>query len=166
MEAVQLRVNAPQVIHEMIDGEVIIINLASGNYYSAKGSGADVWDVIQESPGRTQSEVVAAVAARYELPLGEIEVHVARFLDELRAEGLVAGDAGPGQPAPALSSGGINGHGRDRTFEPPVLEKFTDLQDLVLLDPVHEVDATGWPQPRPDDSAVSEPPSVARRSSS
>jgi hypothetical protein len=30
-------------------------------------------------------------------------------------------------------------------FEPPVLEKFTDMQDLILLDPVHEVDERGWP---------------------
>jgi len=26
-----------------------------------------------------------------------------------------------------------------------VVEKYTDMQDLVLLDPVHEVDERGWP---------------------
>ena len=36
-----------------------------------------------------------------------------------------------------------------RPYEPPQLEKYTDMQDLVLLDPVHEVDATGWPHPKP-----------------
>ena len=30
-------------------------------------------------------------------------------------------------------------------FVPPTLEKYTDMQDLVLLDPVHEVDERGWP---------------------
>ena len=50
-----LRVNSPHVIHETIDGEVIVINLASGNYYSVKGAGADVWDVI-ESVARCRQE--------------------------------------------------------------------------------------------------------------
>jgi hypothetical protein len=25
------------------------------------------------------------------------------------------------------------------------LNKYTDMQDLLLLDPIHEVDAAGWP---------------------
>jgi hypothetical protein len=38
----------------------------------------------------------------------------------------------------------------DRTgevpFEPPILERFDDMQELLLLDPVHEVsDEEGWP---------------------
>jgi hypothetical protein len=27
----------------------------------------------------------------------------------------------------------------------PPISKFTDMQDIILLDPVHEVDARGWP---------------------
>jgi hypothetical protein len=31
-------------------------------------------------------------------------------------------------------------------FEEPALEGFTDLEDLLLLDPVHEVEPSrGWP---------------------
>jgi hypothetical protein len=44
--------------------------------------------------------------------------------------------------------GSPNGHGH-RAFEPPLLEKFDDLQDLILLDPVHEVlEEEGWPHAR------------------
>ena len=35
-------------------------------------------------------------------------------------------------------------------FETPVLEKYTDMAELLLLDPIHDVDATGWPHPAPD----------------
>jgi hypothetical protein len=152
METVRLRVNAPQVIHETIDGEVVIIDLASGNYYSVKGCGADVWDVIQKSPGTAPPEIVAAVAARFDDPSAEIEKHVVRFLDELRSEGLLAVDDSAGEPA-QVRPAGQNGGDCTRAFDPPLLEKYTDMQDLVLLDPVHEVDVTGWPQPRPDGSA-------------
>jgi hypothetical protein len=153
MEALRLRVNAPQVIHEMIDGEVIIINLTSGNYYSLKGCGAEVWELIQESPGTAAPEVVAALAARFDTSAAEIEAPVLSFLDELRAEELIADAETDGAPTPVLPGAGTNGRPADE-FRAPVLEKYTDMQDLVLLDPVHEVDTTGWPQPRPDSAAA------------
>jgi hypothetical protein len=32
---------------------------------------------------------------------------------------------------------------------PPVLQKFQDMKELILLDPVHEVhEDLGWPHPR------------------
>ena len=33
----------------------------------------------------------------------------------------------------------------------PNLEKHTDMAELILLDPVHEVDSMGWPH-RPEDA--------------
>ena len=36
------RVNAPDVIHDIIDGEVIVANLTNGFYYSLQGSGAAI----------------------------------------------------------------------------------------------------------------------------
>ena len=32
-----------------------------------------------------------------------------------------------------------------RPYVPPQIERFTDMQELLLLDPIHEVDDTGWP---------------------
>jgi Coenzyme PQQ synthesis protein D (PqqD) len=144
-----LRVNAPQVIHETIDGEVIIINLATGNYYSVKGSGADVWDIVQSSPGTDVSEIATVVARRFDHPREAIEEEVARFLDELKREELVAELDGALPVAAGADRADAIEDGA-KTFEPPLLEKYTDMQDLVLLDPVHEVDAAGWPEARPD----------------
>ncbi len=70
---------------------------------------------------------------------------------ELGREGLVERSEGAGEsvaPDPAAARG--NGHQDSLAFEAPKLEKFTDMQDLVLLDPVHEVDDVGWPAARPD----------------
>jgi hypothetical protein len=30
-------------------------------------------------------------------------------------------------------------------FQPPLFEKFTDMEAMLLLDPVHDVDDEGWP---------------------
>jgi len=146
-----LRVNAPQVIHETIDGEVIVIDLGTGNYYSLKGSGAEIWDALDRSGAATQDGLVTALGDRFETAREELAAGVASLAAELLAEGLIVeadASAKTGAP-PSDTSGGAKG-----AFETPRLEKFTDMQDLVLLDPVHEVDATGWPQRRPDDAAV------------
>lgn len=146
MEEGGLRVNSPDVIHETIDGEVIVINLASGNYYSVKGAGADIWDVIQSSPGIDSSAITAAVASRFDRASEAVEDEIAAFLEELRQENLVAAaDNGA-----VTGSNGMAAANSGKPYEPPVLETYTDMQDLVLLDPVHEVDATGWPHPKPD----------------
>ena len=147
MEEGGLRVNSPHVIHETIDGEVIVINLASGNYYSVKGSGADVWEVIQSSPGADKDTITAAIAARFGRSSEDVGHDIADFLEALRREELVAAtENGATASIPPTNGPGEN----SKTFEPPLLEKYTDMQDLVLLDPVHEVDSTGWPAPKPD----------------
>jgi Coenzyme PQQ synthesis protein D (PqqD) len=150
MSDVCFRVNAPQVIHESIDGEVIIINLETGNYYSVKGSGAHVWDVIQAVPAVSTSSVADAVAPSYDAAREELAPAIDEFVGRLRQEGLVAETAGP---AVAPSASPAPGNGGRLVFEAPRLEKYTDMQDLVLLDPVHEVDEQGWPQQRPEAGA-------------
>lgn len=39
-------------------------------------------------------------------------------------------------------------------YRPPVLEVFADMQDLLLLDPIHDIDEVGWPVARPDSPAA------------
>ncbi len=148
MERLGLRVNAPQVIHETIDGEVIVINLASGTYYSLRGAGADVWEVIQSTPGADASTIAEALARRFDRPSDALEPEIADFLEALTREELVAATENAVASIPTLN--GLPAEDGPGAFEPPLLEKYTDMQDLVLIDPVHEVGATGWPQPKPD----------------
>lgn len=144
------RVNGPQVIHESIDGEVIVIDLGTGSYYSLKGSGAEVWDVLDRHGVATEDHLVNALATRFDCSRQELATGVGSLLKELRDEGLVVeAEAANASVSPVQAASGSKA-----PFEPPRLEKFTDMQDLVLLDPVHEVDATGWPQRRPDDAAI------------
>ncbi|HDY70854.1 MAG TPA: PqqD family protein, partial [Nitrospirae bacterium] len=43
----RFRINKPHVINEIIDGEVVILNLDTGNYYSMDKAGADIWGLIE-----------------------------------------------------------------------------------------------------------------------
>jgi len=143
----RIGVTAQQVIHEIIDGEVIIINLGTGTYYSLKGSAAHIWELIQQPAGVHRLDLIEALAARFESSHSELEAAVTPFLAELGNEGLVTWtEQAPGR-GPDAAPVASNGHEGERYgFTPPALEKFTDMQDLVLLDPVHEVDQTGWPR--------------------
>lgn len=134
------RINAPHVIAETMAGEATIVQLTTGCYFSLAGTGAEIWDGLVA--GDTLEEVVERLAAEYDAPREEIAAAAGRLLGELTAEELlVAGENGSGSARPVQQPTA----GERRPFVEPSLEKFTDMQDIVLLDPVHEVDARGWP---------------------
>ncbi len=142
----RFRINTPKTSHETIDGETVIINLDSGNYYSLIGVGADVWRFIES--GATVGEIIEVINHQYEG--AHIENDINRFIAELQEEDLIVHD----KERRPESNGEINTQieietGKKRPiFEAPILNKYTDMQDLLLLDPIHEVDETGWPTPK------------------
>lgn len=127
--------NAPAVVYEEFDNEVVVIHLNKGAYYSLESGGALVWRALQT--GASPSEIAAAIQAQHP-NAEEVNQAVSGFLAELQAEELVrpVSDA-PTDARPALPS--------FPAWSPPVLQKYTDMQDLLLLDPIHEVDEKGWP---------------------
>ena len=43
----RFRVNSPRVMHETIEGEVIVIDLTTGSYYSLRDASAEIWREIE-----------------------------------------------------------------------------------------------------------------------
>lgn len=146
----RFRVNRPEVISETIDGETVVVDFESGNYYSLDQTGAVIWGLLDDSA--TVGEIVETLAHQYTTSSETIVSAVAELLAQLEREGLIVPDDGqrprgerkslPPEAAAAGSSG--------RPFEAPVLHKYTDMQELLLLDPIHEVDDAGWPVVRAD----------------
>ena len=133
----------PQAMHETIDGETIVIDLSSGTYYSLRGSGSAIWNAI--ASGASREAVVDHLDSMYETAPGEAADATDAFLAELEGEQLVARGNGAG-PSEAPASTPAEARS---PFEPPRLEKYEDMQDIILLDPVHMVDDQGWPHPAP-----------------
>jgi hypothetical protein len=139
------KVNERDVIAETIDGEVLILNLKTGVYYSAEGTAAAVWEQMMRQLSARQ--IVEGFCGRYAAAWDEVEGSVLRFIDELKVEELVidAGAASNGQLSAAETQRDSN------NFLQPSLKKYTDMQELLLLDPIHEVDeAAGWPVAKPE----------------
>ncbi len=140
------QINAGKVAHETIDGETIIINFDSGAYYSTDLLGMEIWELLKS--GATLPGLTETIARSHSGNRAEMESALQNFVTEMVAEGLVitveapagnATSATPSLSAPALSP-----------FQMPVLHKYTDMQDLLLLDPIHDVDTQGWPMPKAD----------------
>jgi hypothetical protein len=137
-------VNAPTVTHEVIDGEAVIINLVSGKYYSLCNAGAEIWTLVDKRV--PLGGIVHRLAANYIGDRSCIENAVAELIQRLQEEDLIvpwicetyAEDFSETESAFELN--------RERPpFEAPVMHMFTDMQELLVLDPIHEVAELGWP---------------------
>lgn len=148
----RFRINSPKLIHETIDEEVIIINLDDGNYYSLDKVGASIWGFVES--GATVGETAEAIAHRYEGSRAGVETAVNQLIAELQQEDLIVpDDAKKPQRIKRLDVRIEAGSETEKpSFEAPILHKYTDMQDLLLLDPIHEVDESGWPVVRPYNS--------------
>ncbi len=128
---------------EVIDNEAVIMDLRNGTYFSATGSGALIWSGLEA--GCHYDQILRSLSTQYQAAPETLRAALDGFLAELfdsdlieHAEGEDALPAVADLPAMAASS-------ERGAFEPPVLAKHTDMQDLLLLDPIHDVEEAGWP---------------------
>ncbi len=137
-------INHAKVVHETIDDEVIIINLETGTYYSLTGTGTDVWRGAES--GAAKQHVIDAMAQHYATDRTTVETAVNALIAELVREEIVLVEEGAGTTNTSLD---LQGQVGATPFAAPSLSKHTNMADLLLLDPIHDVDEQGWPHQRP-----------------
>jgi hypothetical protein len=125
----RLQPRRTDVAAKVMDGEAIIINLSNGVYYSLDKVGGVVWEQIAAT--RTVSEVVSAVAARYDVSPERARADIERLLGELRQEALIE----PFDGEPTASAGDTAVPASRLPYEPPALSIYRDMGDLLALDP-------------------------------
>jgi hypothetical protein len=137
------RINSPHVVAETLDGEATIVDLESGTYYALNESGSFIWE--QLTLGSEPAEVADGLASTYELDPDRATEAVEGLLTELSGHGLIvpAQDGASNGSTPAAVNGASAGGGG--AYAAPQLSIYTDMQELLLLDPIHEVDESGWP---------------------
>ncbi len=135
------RLNTPHVVLEIFEDEVILVNLEAGAYYSVEGLGSRLIALLREE--RPVPAILEVLEAEVEAEADVIRESVESFLGQLETEGLIVACAAAPSPGPGPTETAR------RAFVPPVLHKYTDLRDLLLLDPIHDVDDAGWPVRKP-----------------
>lgn len=131
-------VAVPEVIAEEFGTEIVVLNLGNGKYFSLTGLAMDLWRDV--SGGHRPKDLVDRLLALH----GEVGSGAQIFFQDLIREGLIrpaqaAGAAPVPEAASVLASVA-------QDARPPKLEAFDDMAELILSDPIHDVDEDlGWP---------------------
>jgi hypothetical protein len=122
--------NAPGVIFDEIDGEVLVIDLKVGHYFRLREGASRLWTLIID--GNTFLEIIEI---SNKAPPNQQDID--QFILELLSLNLIVQSNDVNHTQTNLRSIDLSNL---------KIEKFTDLEDILGLDPIHEVDASkGWP---------------------
>lgn len=121
-----------RIAAEEFAGEVVLIDIEKGVYFSLQGAAVDLWRAF--AAPRTTTAVLDTFTAH-----GADRQALEAAMGDLRRHDLLCETSVPAEADIACSvpAGG---------FAAPVVAAFSDLAELIAIDPVHEVDAAaGWP---------------------
>jgi len=76
----------PDQVSSDLNGETIILNLASGQYFGLEGVGNDVWELLQKPT--TIQAICAEIQERYDVEAQACAADVTTLIAELLDEGL------------------------------------------------------------------------------
>lgn len=121
----------PPCIAELVDDELIIINLDTGNYYNIRGVAVNLWNAL-------------LTGSSYQVLLDnnswseQTSTMVKDFIDKCILDDLIEESDALTSQLVQISESSIQ--------EGLAFDKFTDMQEIIGLDPIHETDVKlGWP---------------------
>lgn len=76
-----------EVVAADMDGETVMLSIASGKYYGIDAIGSKIWELLSEP--KTLSEVVRLLCEEYDVEPEQCRADVVDFLNYLCGEGLV-----------------------------------------------------------------------------
>ncbi len=134
--------NSPMVITDDMDGEIIILNTESGKYFSTEKTGAIIWKML--SNGYTLNETTEIISNHFSIENEAINKDLNSLLIQLIDEGLIKVDEIT-KPKTDIDLSNIS------EYTTPEIIAYSDMEKLLLMDPVHEVENMGWPNVKKDE---------------
>ncbi len=138
------KLNESKMFADVTNNVALIINSETGIYYAMNNCGSLIFQAITE--GCSVQSIVEFLKKIEGCPL-DIEQKIKSFTDELlQKEIIIEGETS--SKMPVFDESKI----KQDNFEMKVLE-YADAQEMLLADPIHEVDvAEGWQPILKDDS--------------
>jgi hypothetical protein len=119
----------------IFDDEIVVANFSTGVYYSLRFAAAEIW--LGLMAGVPADQVIAAIEPHCNGAQRTLEKDARALIKTLETEQLIK----------------LTNRQADKSWTPrpmyqpyaaPAFESFTDMEDLLLLDPIHDVGKTGW----------------------
>lgn len=132
------QLNEEKMFYDMADGQAVVINFVTGMYYGTSTLGSEVLDRLVR--GNAPEKIKEAVKALSGCP-EDIESQMDEFIRQLLEKEILlpGGETVPGGDE-AIAEGALEDGFLLK------LDEFSEIQDLILADPVHDVDVEqGWP---------------------
>jgi hypothetical protein len=138
-------INTSKIVFEKFEDETILINLTKGNYYSLTNVAHSVLELLQK--GIDGSSVISVIANIHNKFEQEIANEINEFIESLLKEELIESISLSNNNVSSIVSE-MDKKKVDKPYSKPILETYSDMQDLILLDPIHDVNDSGWPNPK------------------
>jgi hypothetical protein len=128
------------IVSEDFDGEFVVLDLGSGKYYSMDSAASALWRAI--AAGVSMRALADVVSGTIPADTGVTARAIHDYAEQLVVYGCLARSDVPGSaPLDASIVEALRA-----SAGPPKVEMFSDLADLIMADPIHDVEeAAGWP---------------------
>ena len=121
--------NEKKIISEEFEGDLVLVHLDSGSYYNLTGTGGELFKLITNNYSEDEIRNLYGESFDHEA--------FSSFVSSMLSEEIIVAGTSNTEKKPIQIS----------NFSNPVLEKYDDMQDIIKLDPIHDVDeTTGWPK--------------------
>ena len=123
------KINDGDIIYEIIDGEVILLNLTNGNYFSLDHIGLLIWELITRN---CQLNVLLEAIKQFDDNFNGItEASLNELLTQMKQEGLIEPCDGFNAIENEAITGDILSRLKDGSvrLEIPVLHAYKDIQE-------------------------------------
>jgi hypothetical protein len=134
------------IISDVFGEEVVLVNLETGVYYSLRHSATQIWIRLfnQYSP----TEIFADLIKIYKVDENDLISDIKQFICQLLEAKMIKNESVEVKKPLDFNSKDIL-----VPYTAPEIETFSDMQEILLLDPVHDVDKSGWPISKNPDTA-------------
>lgn len=132
------KLNEEKMFYDYADGQAVVINYQTGMYYGMGLLASAILDRIVA--GKNVDEIITVVKALPQCP-ADIDERVQNFVRELKEKEIIVDGPTVLGEIESLSKE-VAEDGFDLK-----LDMFAEMADLLLADPVHDVDMqAGWPK--------------------
>jgi hypothetical protein len=136
------KLNEEKMFFDIADGQAVVINFVTGMYYGTSTLGSAVLEKLVQKV--SSEKILAALAAADGCP-ADMGARLDAFIKALSDKEIIVPADTEDLEVSFDSSAFADG------FE-LTLDEFAEVQDLLLADPIHDVDVEeGWPVKKDDE---------------